>query len=44
MKYDFTTRVNRAGSGSVKWDAMYAVNPQLDSSGVPIWSLKWHLN
>lgn len=36
MKYDFTTRVNRAGCGSVKWDAMYAVNPQLDSSVVPL--------
>ena len=36
MKYDFTTRVNRAGSGSLKWDAMYQVNPHVDSSVVPL--------
>ena len=36
MKYDFTTRINRAGSGSRKWDAMYQVNPRVDSSVVPL--------
>ena len=36
MKYDFTTRINRAGSGSRKWDAMYQVNPHVDSSVVPL--------
>ena len=36
MKYDFTTRINRAGSGSRKWDMMYRVNPGVDSSVVPL--------
>ena len=36
MQYDFTTRVKRAGTGSLKWDAMYAVNPHLDASIVPL--------
>ena len=36
MKYDFTTRINRAGAGSRKWDAMYKVNPSVDSSVVPL--------
>ena len=36
MKYDFTTRINRAGSGSVKWDAMYTINPNVDSAVVPL--------
>ena len=36
MKYDFTTRINRAGSGSVKWDAMYTINPNVDSTVVPL--------
>ena len=36
MKYDFTTRINRAGTGSRKWDAMYQVNPHVDSSVVPL--------
>ena len=36
MNYDFTTRINRAGSGSRKWDAMYQVNPRVDASVVPL--------
>ena len=36
MKYDFTTKINRAGSGSRKWDAMYQVNPNVDSAVVPL--------
>ena len=36
MKYDFMTRINRADSGSRKWDAMYKVNPNVDASVVPL--------
>lgn len=36
MKYDFTAKLNRAGSGSRKWDAMYAVNPQTAPGVVPL--------
>lgn len=36
MTYDFTARVNRAGSGSLKWEAMYAANPETDPAVVPL--------
>lgn len=36
MKYDFTTKLNRAGSGSLKWDAMYQINPQVMPDVVPL--------
>lgn len=36
MSYDFTTRPNRSGSGSLKWNAMYEKNPRVGSNIVPL--------
>ncbi len=36
MKYDFTTKISRANTGSLKWDAMYSINPSVDKSVVPL--------
>ncbi len=33
--YDFTTRVNRKGTGSSKWEAMYRINPDVPDGIVP---------
>jgi putative C-S lyase len=35
MKYDFTARVDRKGTGSAKWDEMYMKNPRVSSGVVP---------
>jgi aminotransferase/cystathionine beta-lyase len=35
MKYDFTTRLNRAGTGSSKWEAMYRKKPDVSPGTVP---------
>src|SRR5699024_11774815 len=29
MAYDFTTRVNRKNTGSLKWEQMYQLNPNV---------------
>lgn len=34
--YDFTTRVDRRGCGSTKWDAMYEANPDVPEGVVPL--------
>lgn len=36
MTYDFVTRVNRKGTGSSKWDAMYEASPQVGAGVVPL--------
>jgi len=36
MKYDFTTRVNRKGQGSFKWEDMYAKKPNVADGIVPL--------
>ncbi|MCL2472975.1 MAG: pyridoxal phosphate-dependent aminotransferase [Treponema sp.] len=36
MKYDFTTRVNRSGDGSAKWDDMFQKKPDVSSGVVPL--------
>ena len=36
MKYDFQTLVSRKGTGSGKWDSMYAHNPNLPDGIVPL--------
>lgn len=36
MKYDFTTRLNRTGTGSAKWDDMYRKAPELGFGIVPL--------
>lgn len=36
MKYDFNTLVDRTGSGSVKWDAMFAKDPEVPAGIVPL--------
>ncbi len=33
--YDFTTRVDRKGTGSSKWEAMYRINPDVPAGIVP---------
>lgn len=38
MSYDFESRVNRAGTGSRKWDVMYDVNPNV-VPGIPPFSV-----
>ena len=38
MSYDFESRVNRAGTGSRKWDVMYDVNPNV-APGIPPFSV-----
>jgi len=35
MKHDFTTRVDRRGTGSAKWDEMYMKNPRVSPGVVP---------
>ncbi|QEJ94216.1 MalY/PatB family protein [Treponema phagedenis] len=36
MKYDFTTKVNRKGQGSYKWQDMYKKNPNVSEGVVPL--------
>ena len=36
MRYDFTTRVNRAGTGSSKWDGMLKDCPDVPADVVPL--------
>ncbi|MDR3336246.1 MAG: aminotransferase class I/II-fold pyridoxal phosphate-dependent enzyme, partial [Treponema sp.] len=36
MKHDFTTRVDRRGTGSAKWEAMYLKNPQVSPGVAPL--------
>ena len=36
MKYDFTTRVNRKGQGSFKWEDMYVKKPNVADGVVPL--------
>ena len=36
MKYDFTTRVNRKGQGSFKWEDMYTKKPDVADGVVPL--------
>lgn len=36
MKYDFETRVDRSGTGSEKWEAMYAADPTVGRDVVPL--------
>lgn len=36
MTYDFTTKINRTGTGSLKWEAMLASNPNVDAGIVPL--------
>lgn len=36
MKYDFTTRVNRQGQGSYKWEDMYAKKENISAGVVPL--------
>ena len=36
MKYDFTTRVNRKGQGSFKWEDMYVKKPDVADGVVPL--------
>lgn len=36
MTYDFTTKITRRDTGSCKWDAMYALDPAVDASVVPL--------
>lgn len=36
MNYDFTTRINRKGSGSSKWEAMYRKKPDVSPWIVPL--------
>lgn len=36
MKYDFHTVTNRKNTGSFKWDAMYADNPNLGEEIIPL--------
>jgi len=36
MKYDFTTKVDRKGSGSAKWYAMYAKKPDVSPGVIPL--------
>ena len=36
MKYDFTTSVSRRNTGSSKWNAMYAQNPNVPEGVIPL--------
>lgn len=36
MKYDFETRVDRTGQGSIKWEEMYEKNPNVADEVVPL--------
>lgn len=36
MKYDFTTRVNRRNTGSLKWEQMYEWNPNVSDDVIPL--------
>ncbi len=36
MKYDFETLPSRKDTGSTKWDAMYAKNPNLPQGVIPL--------
>ncbi|MDR0386678.1 MAG: pyridoxal phosphate-dependent aminotransferase [Treponema sp.] len=36
MKYDFTSRVNRTGTGSAKWEAMYGKRADVSPGVVPL--------
>ncbi|GHU90952.1 hemolysin [Spirochaetia bacterium] len=36
MEYDFTTKVNRKGTGAAKWDGMYAKKAQVSPGVVPL--------
>ncbi|MBF0929924.1 MAG: pyridoxal phosphate-dependent aminotransferase, partial [Atopobium sp.] len=38
MSYDFESRVDRAGTGSRKWNVMYDVNPDV-APGIPPFSV-----
>ncbi len=36
MKYDFTSVINRAGTGSIKWDDMLRKNPSVNDEALPM--------
>src|SRR5699024_623154 len=36
MAYDFTTRVNRKNTGSLKWEQMYQLNPNVSEDVIPL--------
>lgn len=36
MSYDFTTAINRKGTGSHKWEFMYHCNPDVDEGVLPL--------
>jgi|SRR5690625_5127835 len=36
MQYDFTTRVDRQGTGSHKWELMYTQNPEVEEGVLPL--------
>src|SRR5699024_3811816 len=36
MAYDFTTRVNRKNTGSLKWEQMYQLNPNASEDVIPL--------